>query len=71
VKADEPKDIEKILRDGTAIDRALRAATREAIHRHKQAGVPVAIWKNGKTVWVDAEELEKPRRTGKKRSGSS
>ena len=67
MKAEQPKDVEKLFREGTVIDRALRAAPREAIRRHKQAGVPVALWKNGKTVWVDPNELDKPRRTRKKR----
>ncbi len=41
------------------------AAARDAIRRHKQAGVPMPVWRNGKTVWVDAAELEprKKRRT--------
>ena len=65
MKAEQPKDIEKLLREGTVIDRAMRAAAREAIRRHKQAGVPVALWKNGKTIWVDANDLEKPRRAKK------
>ncbi|HOW73921.1 MAG TPA: hypothetical protein PKY77_25235 [Phycisphaerae bacterium] len=62
MKAKKPKDITAIFREGTLIDRALAAGVREAIRRHKQAGVPMAIWRNGKTVWVDAATLEpKPR----------
>lgn len=69
MKAEEPKDIEKIFLEGTAIDRALRAAAREAFRRHKQAGVPIALWKNGKTVWVDLNEADKSRkRKNKSRS---
>lgn len=57
------KDIEAIFREGTLIDRAIAAGAREAIRRHKQAGVPMVIWRNGASVWVDAAELEpKPRR---------
>ncbi|MBI4582066.1 MAG: hypothetical protein HY718_20385 [Planctomycetes bacterium] len=63
MKAKRQKDITAIFREGTLIDRALAAATREAIRRHKQAGVPMAIWRDGKTVLVDAAELEpKPRK---------
>jgi hypothetical protein len=68
MKAKPPKDITAIFREGTLIDRALAAATRDAIRRHKQAGVPMAVWRNGKTVWVDAADLEpKPRNARPKR----
>ena len=74
MKTEQRKDIEKILREGTAVDRAMREAAREAFRRHKQAGVPVALWKNGRTIWVEADELLKPRcrgrngKSGKKKS---
>lgn len=63
MKAAKTKDITAIFREGTLIDRAMAAAARDAIRRHKQAGVPMAFWEDGKTVWVDPAELErKPRK---------
>ncbi len=57
------KSIAAIFREGTPLDRAMIAAARDAIRRHKQAGVPMAVWRNGRSVWVDAAELEpKPRK---------
>ena len=47
MKPKEVKDITAIFREGTPIDRALAAGAREAIRRHKQAGVPMAVWRNG------------------------
>jgi len=68
MKAKQEKDITAIFRQGTLIDRALAAGAKDAIRRHKQAGVPMAIWRDGKTVWVDAAELEgKPRNKRTKR----
>ncbi len=67
MKAKPVKDITAIFREGTLIDRAIAAGAREAIRRHKQAGVPVVIWQDGKSVWVDAAELEPKRRTKKPR----
>jgi hypothetical protein len=55
---DEPKDIEAIFRDGTLIDRAMQAATREAIRQHKQAGLPMIVWRDGQTVLISPEQLE-------------
>jgi len=58
VKSKRRKTIAQILREGSLIKRALKAAVRDAIRRHKQAGVPMAIWRNGQSVFVDAAELE-------------
>ena len=33
---------------------ALKRAVREVIAHHKQTGRPLAIWRNGKVVWVKA-----------------
>ena len=49
----------QIFADGRKIDAALRAAVKSAIQLHKQAGVPMAIWRDGKVALVPAEELEK------------
>lgn len=54
----EPKDIDAIFRDGTLIDRAMQTATREAIKHHKQAGLPMVVWRDGQTVLISPEEME-------------
>jgi hypothetical protein len=58
MSTDHNKDIAAIFRDGVLIDRAIEAAAREAILRHKQLGQPVPVWRDGKTVFVSPEELE-------------
>ena len=52
----------------TPIERALRRAAANAIEQHRQAGLPLVIWRDGKTVLVSADELA-PRRKPKKRTG--
>ena len=32
--------------------RALRAAVRDALQRHKRDGDPVAVWREGRVVWL-------------------
>lgn len=54
------RDIESIIRDGTAIDRAIIAARRRVIRRHRQLGVPLAIWRGGQVVEVPPESVELP-----------
>jgi hypothetical protein len=51
--AERVDDIPRILR-------ALREAVQEALQRHKLAGNPVAIWKDGRVEWVRPEDIPAP-----------
>jgi hypothetical protein len=64
---DRQQTIAQAFREGTVVDEALRKAAHEALLRHKQAGCPVAVWRNGKVVWVPAEDIHLP---GDRRAGS-
>ena len=58
MRSDEPKDIGRIFReDRPVIDEALRQGVREAMIRHKRDGLPVVIYRDGKTVLVKPEDL--------------
>jgi hypothetical protein len=50
-------DLEQILSDKTRIETAVRRAVWEAIARHKRAGNPIAVWRDGKVVWLSPEEI--------------
>ena len=39
------------------IQNALAAAVRDALLRHKRDGNPVAIWRDGKVVWIDPRDI--------------
>jgi hypothetical protein len=61
--SDTPKkDITRLLRERTEVDRALARAIQQALWEHKQLGHPVVIWRDGKVVWLPPEEIqvEKP-----------
>lgn len=52
------KDPNRIfIEEGHLIDEALRKGVRDALLRHKEHGNPVVIERDGKIVWVPAEEL--------------
>lgn len=51
------KTIDEIFADGTLIDQALKLAIQKALLQHKQAGNPVAAWRDGKIVWIPPEEI--------------
>jgi hypothetical protein len=36
---------------------ALKEAVAEALAEHKRQGNSIAVWRNGKTVWIPPEEI--------------
>jgi hypothetical protein len=58
------RDVEAILEDGDAIDRAIVAAHRRVILRHRQLNIPLVIWRDGKVVEVAPESVELPDENG-------
>jgi hypothetical protein len=63
----EPKDIAQIFRDGTLIDEAMNAAVRDAVQLHKEKGLPLVVWLDGKIVWISPEEAEREEKREEKR----
>jgi hypothetical protein len=53
----QPEDLEEVLADKAKVESALRAAVREALARHKKAGNAVAVWRDGKVVWLSPEAI--------------
>lgn len=51
-------DIGRIIREGTLVDEAIRKAIRDAMLMHKKLGDPVVGWKDGKVVWIPADQIE-------------
>jgi hypothetical protein len=47
-----------LVEHGKAIEAVLRRAVNHALLMHKRAGNPIAAWKDGKVVWIPAEEIE-------------
>jgi hypothetical protein len=46
--------------EAKAIEGVLRRAVGHALLMHKRAGNPIVAWKDGKVVWIPAEEIEVP-----------
>jgi hypothetical protein len=53
----EREDAE-FLAEAEAVEAAVQQAVKEALRMHKQAGNPVAGWKDGRVVWVPAEQID-------------
>jgi hypothetical protein len=58
-------DIARLFQERKPIDEALNAAVRDAVLRHKQQGQPLAVWRDGKTVWLTPEQVEQEQRDGR------
>jgi predicted ABC-type ATPase len=53
----EPRSrITRIMLETREVDEAVRLAVRDALLEHKREGRPVVIWRDGKVVWISAEE---------------
>ena len=58
MKTEAKKDVNRILiEDGRVIDEALKQGVRDAMLRHKEAGLPVFIYRDGKAVWISPQAL--------------
>lgn len=44
------KDVPRILH-------AMRQGVREALARHRERGNPIAVWRDGRVVWIPAAEI--------------
>ncbi len=58
MRADPPRDIRRLFEQGTEIGKALSEAARQAREAHKRAGLPMPVWRDGKTVWLAPEEID-------------
>jgi hypothetical protein len=50
--------IDKAFADQDKITKALQTGVREALKRHKQAGNPIVVMKDGQMVWLKPEEIQ-------------
>jgi hypothetical protein len=57
--SESARDISEILLDPTVVVQAANEAVHDAVRRHKQMGLPLAVWKDGEVAWVAPEELER------------
>ena len=57
MKKKSEKSIDEIFKEGSLIDNALKKAIQETLLRHKQAGNPIVVWRDGKIVWLKPEEI--------------
>ncbi len=57
IKKKRKDRIEEAFSNPEKITQALTQGVREALLKHKQAGNPVVVWRDGKMVWLKPEEI--------------
>ena len=67
------KRVKKASRRGRRAEQALKEAVASVVAEHRLRGLPLAVWQDGKAVWVSADKVRlsvrEPKPTyGKKRS---
>ncbi len=53
----KPLDRAEVLAQVEAVEAAARQAVRDALLFHKRMGNPICIWRDGRVVWIPAEEI--------------
>jgi hypothetical protein len=58
MKKNETRDVQKLHRGAF---KALKTAVKKALAQHELAGVPAAIWRDGKVVFLSGRRLKERR----------
>ncbi|MBI5182484.1 MAG: hypothetical protein HZA06_06200 [Nitrospirae bacterium] len=57
IKQKHSDKIKEVLSDPDNVTQALVQGVREALLKHKQAGNPIVVWRDGKIVWLKPDEI--------------
>jgi hypothetical protein len=52
-------DIDALFIEGHLIDQAINDAVKKAVERHKKLSQPIVVWKDGKVVTIDPQDIDK------------
>ena len=52
--------ISSIIPTGIEADRRVQQAMHAALLDHKRTGDPIAVWQDGRVVWIPADEIDVP-----------
>lgn len=70
MKRRKPVNIARVFDDGRRIDAAVQRAVSAARQEFKRAGLPIAEWRDGKVVWIPADQIEDAKPTRRKASSN-
>ncbi len=50
--------IDQLSSQSASVEAAVKLAVRDALIQHKRAGNPICVWRDGKVVWIPADEIQ-------------
>lgn len=53
----EREELAARFRSDEKVDSLIKQAVRKALFRHKRLGHPVAVWQDGKPIWLPAKDI--------------
>lgn len=53
----DPETLSQMLAEADAVEAAIRESVRDALLKHKQLGLPVVTWQDGRVVWIPADQI--------------
>jgi type II secretory pathway component PulJ len=57
MSTDEMRPTAERMEEIERMGEALRRAVRQALLRHKRAGNPVAVWRDGRVQWIAPDDI--------------
>jgi hypothetical protein len=51
------EELAKRFGDDDRVDSLVKLAVRRALFRHKRLGNPIAVWQDGRPVWMPAKDI--------------
>jgi hypothetical protein len=61
MKVEKGEALKSLMLETDLVEQAIHRAAVRAIDCHKRLGQPIVVWRDGKVVWIPAEEIEVPR----------
>lgn len=65
MKKQRTVDVSEAVRDEPRVRKAMQQGVDAALQRRKQAGLPVAEWRDGKVVWISSGDAGSAKPAGK------
>jgi hypothetical protein len=50
--------MEQLASQSASVEAAVKLAVRDALIQHKRTGNPICVWRDGKVVWIPADEIQ-------------
>lgn len=50
-------DVGRLMEEQAPIDRAVEEAQALTVRRHRQMGLPLVVWRDGRVKWIEPDQI--------------